>query len=77
MYSAAHRRKSVCASNSLSSPGIITIAPAPLTKSKGYIIGAENISYTRRELMLPPYSEIIFMVVIFFLTVGAILNNYI
>ena len=39
IYSAAHRRRLSLCCNSLSSPGIITIAPAPSTKSKGYIIG--------------------------------------
>ena len=39
IYSAAHRRRLSLCCNSLSSPGITTIAPAPSTKSKGYIIG--------------------------------------
>ncbi len=39
IYPAAHRRILSLCCNSVSSPGIITIAPAPSTKSKGYIIG--------------------------------------
>ena len=58
IYSTAHRRAFALPCNSLSSPGITTIALPPSTKSKGYIIGMAALSLTWVQAS-PAYSATI------------------